>query len=182
MLAAGQILASILSPLLQRGTSSKPAQKVVFVATLTVILLTIASVNHVRLKDMYSRSWGEESYKLGLLLRQVSEPTDMVVTMSSDLGDPNVIYYSQRRGWTFPPADNDIDWSVFPEDDDYSIKMFESLRDRGADWLAIANTHQQELQEEHPKLLKHIETHCQLQTQRKFGSICKIASPTNEVS
>ncbi len=181
MLATGQFVAAIIPPFLQQYAPPKSTQKIVFIATITVILLTIASVSHVRLKDMYSRSWGEESYELGLLLRQISEPKDLVVTMSSDLGDPNIIYYSQRRGWTFPSANNDIDWSVFPEDENYSIEMFEDLRSRGADWLAIAATHQQELQDEHPKLLKHIETHCQIQAQRKFGSICKIASSTSEV-
>ncbi|MGB3574324.1 MAG: hypothetical protein WBA01_19990, partial [Phormidesmis sp.] len=181
MLATGQFVAAIIPPFLQQYVPPKSTQKIVFIATITVILLTIASVSHVRLKDMYSRSWGEESYELGLLLRQISEPKDLVVTMSSDLGDPNIIYYSQRRGWTFPSANNDIDWSVFPEDENYSIEMFEDLRSRGADWLAIAATHQQELQDEHPKLLKHIETHCQIQAQRKFGSICKIASSTSEV-
>ena len=126
---------------------------------------------------MYSQPYGRESYALGQRLRQVSEPKDMVMTMASDLGDPNIIYYSERRGWTFPPGINDIDWSVFPEDDDYSIELFEGLRRQGANCLAITATQQSELQENHSKLADHIEATCQLQEQNEFGSICKIAPP-----
>ena len=178
MLAASRFLASVVSPLFQRESSQKSTRKTVLVATITTILLVISSVSHVRLKSMYSRPYKEESYELGQLLRQISEPEDMVVAMSSDLGDPNVIYYSQRRGWTFPPANNDIDWSVFPEDESYSIEMFEDLRIRGADWLAISSTQTPILQTNYPTLAKHIETNCQIQTQSEFGSICKITPPS----
>ena len=177
MLKVGTFLASVLSPLLARYSSHKSTRKIVFITTIFAVLLVISSVSHVRLKGMYSRPWGEESYELGQLLRQVSQPGDMVMSMSSDLGDPNVIYYSQRRGWTFPPANNDIDWSVFPEDESDSIEMFEDLRVRGTNWLAITQTQVPVLQTEYPTLAKHIEANCQIQTESEFGSICKIVPP-----
>ncbi|PSO83906.1 MAG: glycosyl transferase, partial [Cyanobacteria bacterium QS_5_48_63] len=77
--------------------------------------------------------------------------------MASELGDPNAIYYSQRRGWVFPPASNDIDWSHLPENDSESIRMFESLRLKGADWLGIANEQKKDFRSEHPNLAEHIQ-------------------------
>ena len=138
-----------------------------------VALITILTVGHVRLKGMYSRGWKQQPYELGMLLRQASQPEDLVVTMSSDLGDPNVIYYSQRRGWTFPPASNDIDWSQFPPEED-AIQMFESLREQSADWFAIAQRHNKNFKENYPQVAAHIEATCELYQTTQAGVIYRI--------
>ncbi|PSP36569.1 MAG: hypothetical protein BRC57_01290 [Cyanobacteria bacterium QS_8_48_54] len=126
---------------------------------------------------MYSRPYGDESYKLGSALQQVSQPGDLVVTMASELGDPNAIYYSQRRGWVFPPASNDINWSHLPENDSESIRMFESLRLKGADWLGIANEQKKDFRSEHPNLAEHIQRTCQFHSRSKDYYICRILTP-----
>lgn len=142
--------------------------------TLIIVLTSILGFGHVYLKSMYSRSWKQESYELGIMLREMSQPGDLVVTMASDLGDPNVIYYSRRRGWTFPPADNDIHWDRFPENDNDSIRMFEDLRQKGADWLAIAAERDQDFWSHHPKLVAHIKSTCEYQTGDQSGIIYRI--------
>lgn len=96
--------------------------------------------------------------------------------MSGDLGDPNVIYYSRRRGWTFPLASNDIDWSVFPPEED-AVQMFESLRERGADWLVIAQQHNKNFRANHPQVAKHLETTCDLCSNIQAGAIYRILLP-----
>lgn len=140
------------------------------------ILIVVGISGQSLLGNLYDRSYGDESYRLGLALQQVSQPGDLVVTMASDLGDPNALYYSSRRGWVFPPASNEIDWSILPEDDNESIEMFESLRDRGADWLGIANEHQN-LKNEHPKLYEHLKRTCRHYSNNEYGVICRILPP-----
>lgn len=127
-----------------------------------MLVLTVALFGQTNLEDMYNRSYGDESFQLGVALQQASQPGDLVVTMSSDLGDPNAIYYSQRRGWTFPPVDNEIDYSRLPDDDDFSIELFEQLRAEGADWFGVAAANFQMLWVEHPELTAHIEETTQL--------------------
>jgi hypothetical protein len=168
---AGHALISIKSSL-SRFTS--PAISLTIVI---VILLTISGFGHIRLKPLYSWSYGDESYKLGLALRQVSQPGELVVTMASQLGDPNAIYYSQRRGWVFPPASNDIDWSIFPEDDNDSIRMFEELRAKGADWLGIASERRKDFWKDHPILVEHINRTCEFHSKSEDWVICRILTP-----
>jgi ABC-type polysaccharide/polyol phosphate export permease len=137
-------------------------------------LFVISLLGQSLLRSMYYRSYGNESYELGLALQQVSHPGDLVVTMASDLGDPNAIYYSQRRGWIFPPASNDIDWSQLPADDDISIQMFEELRAEGAKWLGIANERTKDFWSEHPKLVEHIKRTSELQLESPSYVIYRI--------
>ncbi|MGB3293264.1 MAG: glycosyltransferase family 39 protein [Phormidesmis sp.] len=155
MIAMAASISSIAASALQQKLSPELVRKTAAVVSIAIILSTILSFGHVRLKSMYSRNWKQQSYELELLLRQASQPGDLVVTMSSDLGDPNVIYYSRRRGWTFPPASNDIDWSQFPPEED-AIQMFESLRERGADWLAIAQRHNRDFRANYPQVAEYI--------------------------
>jgi hypothetical protein len=79
--------------------------------------------------------------------------------MANVLGDPIVIYYSQRRGWLFPPPPV-VDVTALPEDDRESIQTFEKLRARGAAWLGIVGPQQMRLRREHPLLLAHFERTC----------------------
>ena len=105
--------------------------------------------------------YAQYDYELGLALRRVSQPRDLVVTMASVLGDPIVIYYSQRRGWLFPPPPVE-DVTALPEDDHESIRMFDKLRAQGAAWLAMVASQQAELKRDHPLLLAHFQRTCRL--------------------
>lgn len=131
--------------------------RVIFFSTLGMFVFAIALTGYVRLEKMYEHPYADESYQLGLALHQVSQPDDLVVTMASDLGDPNAIYYSRRRGWTFPPALNEIAWNELPKDDDFAIQLYENLRTNGADWFGIAAENFDTLWIEHPQLAAHIE-------------------------
>jgi len=166
---AGHGLVSITS------VQTRVVRWIPFVIAGTFILI-IGLLGHTNLKAMYSRPYGEESYHLGLRLRHYSQPGELVVTMASDLGDPNALYYSQRRGWTFPPASNEIDWSKFPEDDSDSIRMFESLQKMGADWLGVANERKKDFWVDHPRLVKYIQNNCRFVEKNKYGVIYQIVN------
>ncbi len=154
----------------------KFAQPFVPLIFILITLLTIGNFSYKNLKYMYA-PFKDESYKLGLTLREISQPGDLVVTMASQLGDPNVIYYSQRRGWTFPPAIPTIDWSKLPENDQDSIAMFEQLRNKGADWLAIADERKKDFWQYHPVLVDYINKNCELKKKTSAGVIYRILSP-----
>ena len=81
--------------------------------------------------------------------------------MANVLGDPIVIYYSQRRGWLFPPPPT-VDLIELPEDDRESIEMFEELRARGAAWLGIVGQQRAKRRQKRPRLLAHFERTCRL--------------------
>jgi hypothetical protein len=134
-------------------TSVRSLLKVTIIAA---SLATIAVLGATRLRLLYY-PFSEESYELGLALRQVSQPQDLVVTMANDLGNPIAIYYSQRRGWPFPPPTPGRDFVELPADDGESIQMFEELRAKEAAWLGIVAAQQGVLRREHPLLLAHFE-------------------------
>jgi len=119
-------------------------------------LILIAVLGTIRLKRVYYPA-AKHDYELGLALRQVSQPHDLVVTMATILGDPIVIYYSHRRGWLFPPPSPSRDFIELPEDDSESIRAFEELRAEGARWLGIVAAQHAKLRQKHPLLLAHFE-------------------------
>jgi hypothetical protein len=83
-------------------------------------------------------TWAQGSFRIGTALERVSREGDLVVTVGHYVGDPTSIYYSRRRGWSFPPAlGAKEDWIIFGPDDQRAIRMFELLRFQSADWLAI---------------------------------------------
>ncbi|OLE97614.1 MAG: hypothetical protein AUG75_06170 [Cyanobacteria bacterium 13_1_20CM_4_61_6] len=134
-------------------TSVRSLLKVAIIAS---SLATIGVLGTKRLRLLYY-PFSEQGYELGLALRQVSQPRDLVVTIANDLGNPIVIYYSQRRGWPFPPPTPSRDFVELPADDRESIQMFEELRAKGAAWLGIVAAQQGVLRREHPLLLAHFE-------------------------
>jgi hypothetical protein len=137
------------------------------IAVLAAIILVIGGYGQKNLKKMYSPPepyWdATQGYKMGLALSQISSPKDLVVTISNDIGEPVAIYYSQRRGWVFPPAWNDYEWSKLPKDDNEAIRRFEGLRFQGADWFGIVNEHRKELTDKYPKFMEYIERTCKLE-------------------
>jgi hypothetical protein len=124
-------------------------------------LIIIAVSGTIRLRRMYYPA-AEDDYELGLALRRVSQPHDLVVTMANVLGDPIVIYYSQRRGWLFPPPSPSRDIIELPEDDSESIRAFEELRAEGARWFGIVAAQHAKLRQKHPLLLAHFQRNSRL--------------------
>jgi hypothetical protein len=141
-------------------------------ALIVTFVIAVAISGYRSLKDSF-QSYSESGYKMGLALRQVSDPNDLVVTFPEFLGDPVAIYYSRRHGWEFPPA---FAWGEITQDWEESIKGERAIRwlrvlqARGARWVGIV-VHQKdriwrlnpdladyiqrefELREEHPEYL-----------------------------
>ena len=128
------------------------------VIAVSLIIITVSgTIALIRMCYPYA----QQGYELGLALRQVSQPRDLVITMANVLGDPIVIYYSQRRGWLFPPPPT-VDVTELPADDRESIQMFEELRTEGAVWLGMVAAQQAKLERDHPLLLAHFQRVCRL--------------------
>lgn len=127
-------------------------------ALIAVILLTVIGVGHKKLKDFALYPWAENGYKLGVALRQATQPTDLVITLASTSGDTVAVYYSQRRGWTFPPAytGSTLDWSKEINDKE-AIELLKELVNKGADWLGIVEDQKSKLWKENPQLVKYLE-------------------------
>jgi hypothetical protein len=121
--------------------------------------------------------YAQEAYKLGLALRQMTKSDDLVVTMANAIGDPVVIYYSQRRGWIFPPVGSGKTWTQLPEDDNKAIRLLDGLRAQGAGWLGIVNEHRDDIWKNHPLLAEYIEHTCELKQESPEWVIYRILPP-----
>ena len=77
-----------------------------------VLLLLVIAVHGLALKNLrvLYHPYARESRELGLALARASQPTDLVVTIARDIGDPTAIHYSHRRGWVFPPPWPGVSW------------------------------------------------------------------------
>jgi 4-amino-4-deoxy-L-arabinose transferase-like glycosyltransferase len=139
----------------------RPSSSVVVRTSVIAVSLIIIAVSGTIALIRMCYPYAQRDYELGLALRRISQPRDLVVTMASVLGDPIVIYYSQRRGWLFPPPPV-VDVSALPEDDHASIRMFEELRAEGAVWLGMVASQQAKLKRDHPVLLAHFQRTCRL--------------------
>ena len=123
------------------------------------MLILIGAFGQLGLKYMY-HPYAYESYSLGLALRQVSKPEDLVVTVSNAFAEPTTIYYSHRRGWVFPPA---FTWEKeLLREDHEAIRVFEELRSSGADWFGIVDESVHKLRKQNPVFMQHIIDTCEL--------------------
>ncbi len=104
------------------------------------ILLGVLVFGRIATSGLYLEN-ARESRELGLALARLAAPQDLVVTIANDVGDPVAIYYSDRRGWVFPPLGKlgHKYWNLVPADPAANIKFFEYLRRRGADWFGIVS-------------------------------------------
>jgi len=148
-------------------------------ATVATILLIIGGFGQKHLRNMYNPPWDStKNYKLGLALRQISAPDDLVVTIPFGNIEPVAIYYSQRRGWSFPPLWPEVGWwDEMIEDNNEAIRLFEKLRTQGADWLGIVNSRRNKLWESNSKFMRHIERTCELKQETPEYAIYRILSP-----
>jgi hypothetical protein len=144
---------------------------------LGVILLIVVVVGQGVLKTMYKPEHATQSYRMGLALHEMTQPGDLVVTLANDIGDPVAIYYSQRRGWVFPPADIDRAWNELPANDDESILLFDQLRTQGAGWFGIVNERKKDFWVDHPKLVEYIKRTSEFKIKTDDYVIYRIRNP-----
>ena len=62
-----------------------------------------------------------------------------MIAVSSEIGNPQPIYYSRRRGWVFPAGGGDRDWTLLLEDD-AAIAELQALQAQGADLFGMTLT------------------------------------------
>jgi 4-amino-4-deoxy-L-arabinose transferase-like glycosyltransferase len=141
-----------------------------------ILLFSIGMSGQKGLSYMYY-PYAQEAYKLGLALRQMTQSGDLVVTMANAIGDPVAIYYSQRRGWIFPPVGSGKTWTQLPEDDNKAIRLLDGLRAQGAGWLGIVNEHRDDIWKNHPLLAEYIEHTCELKQESPEWVIYRILPP-----
>ena len=156
------------------------------IAIIVLCLLVILRSGHKRLQAMYvpPPPWNAtQSYRMGLALREVSQPGDLVVTIPNDVGEPVAIYYSGRRGWVFPPPWPGVQWSnQWAESDARLIHLFEQLRGQGADWFGVVADQQAELRQRYPRFLAHIERTGQLRRRDESYLIYAIPPSSSKAS
>jgi 4-amino-4-deoxy-L-arabinose transferase-like glycosyltransferase len=141
-----------------------------------VVLLVLLGIGQVALQAMYDPEHAAKSYQLGLGLREMTQPGDLVVTLASDPRDPTAIYYSQRRGWIFPPADVERGGNALPKDDRESIRLLDELRAQGARWLGITND-REDFWVEHDELVSYVKKTCEFVVKTDAYVIYRIRSP-----
>jgi Dolichyl-phosphate-mannose-protein mannosyltransferase len=151
------------------------ARSPALIATIAAILLIIGGVGQRNLSNVYN-PYAEQSYKLGLALRQISQPGDLVTTIPTDIGNPIAIYYSQRRGWIFPPAWSNIPWwDDLPKGEDKGlIADLNQLRSQGADWLGIVNQQKNKIWQSNPIFMQYIQRTCELKQESPDWLIYRI--------
>ncbi|MBK9715799.1 MAG: glycosyltransferase family 39 protein [Kouleothrix sp.] len=157
------------------GSQSSSARSALLRVGLVVLLLTGVCLNV--LPTLYKPDHATQSYRMGLALREMTQPNDLVVTLANDIGDPVAIYYSQRRGWVFPPADIDRAWNELPEDDAEAIQLFDQLRAQGANWFGVVNERKKDFWVDHPELVDYIKRTCEFKVKTDDYVIYRIMTP-----
>jgi len=172
--AAAALAANAIAAIARLGPTSLRRPGAIIVAA--AALLVIGVSGQLGLQYMYT-GYARESYSLGLALRDMTQPDDLVVTMANDFGDPVAIYYSRRRGWVFPPAEQGHAWDRLPDDDAATIRMLEELRAQGAKWLGIVDERKKDFWLSHPKLVEHVKRTCEFKIKADQYVIYRILTP-----
>ena len=79
---------------------------------------------------------GQASVELGQQVEVLSDPTDLVVMVAFDCGDPISVYYTRRRGWVFPPYGIPGEFGYYT-DNDTGIALIQDLKRQGARWFGV---------------------------------------------
>lgn len=120
------------------------------------------------LPNLYTSQMSNPDYKLGMALAKAKKKGDLVVTITQELGNPVAIYYSQCRGWLFPPpviGTKKYSLYEFPESDATSIKVLEDLRSNGANWFGIVKEQFNTINSKHPGFVNYLNDHYQVYEQ-----------------
>jgi 4-amino-4-deoxy-L-arabinose transferase-like glycosyltransferase len=83
------------------------------------------------------KPWAQVGYELGNEIARLSGPNEGIIAASGSAGNPVAIYYSRRRGWLFPPAAGDYNYSLYTSNED-AIAKLQELQRLGAKWFGIA--------------------------------------------
>ncbi|MFW6068526.1 MAG: ArnT family glycosyltransferase [Chloroflexota bacterium] len=140
------------------------------------MLLAIWLVGRVGLNWM-RHPYAYDDYSMGLALGDVTTSDELVVTITSDLGDPVAIFYSRRRGWPFPPLRPFLGWNRLPATDRRAIDLFEDLRAQGAGWLGIVAPRREALQQQYPDFMAHLRQSTALWSENEQYTIYRIEPP-----
>jgi hypothetical protein len=103
------------------------------------------------------RPWSQADYELGLALRRLAPPNDLVVVSGTTEGDPTAIYYSRRRGWIFPPLNTRNPASLDAFGGRGAIPVLEDLRRRGAGWYGVVAPQRDAMARTRPAFLRYVD-------------------------
>jgi 4-amino-4-deoxy-L-arabinose transferase-like glycosyltransferase len=134
---------------------------------------TLLLTGQLALRWMY-HPYAEHGRALGLALRELTSPGELVVTIAGDPGDPVAILYSGRRGWVFPPARPAASWGAMPEDDEAAIRMLDELRAEGASWFGYVKIGGIDLLTDHPAFAEHLERTCEDAAESEAWYVCQL--------
>jgi hypothetical protein len=171
--------ALIILSTLTTGTITTISQTVI--VRIAIISIFVCFSGYNTLKILYNPHYALKSYYMGLELKKISQPQDLVVTIAEDIGDPVPIYYSQRRGWVFPPADQ---WAPqeLAKEDSTSIRQLEILRSKGADWFGMVIQHHQDIEQNHPQFASYLKDTYPIQIATESFIIYRLIKPETTVS
>jgi 4-amino-4-deoxy-L-arabinose transferase-like glycosyltransferase len=128
------------------------------VLALTVGLLLAAWIvvaGREVLRNTFTDEYYISDYRMGLRLRNLRQPDDLVIVLAREVGNPIAIFYSGGRGWVFPPAGKDA-WDRLPTTAAQSVATLEQLREQGADWFAIQRGQYQTIQQSYPLFASYL--------------------------
>lgn len=97
-----------------------------------LLFLWFSYLSFAAVKGKYE-SWNFSARNMGLEIQQISAPTELIAVI--DGGDSTALYYSNRKGWHFPPFLGGDTGSKG------SIRRLEAIRKEGARYLAIGEYH-----------------------------------------
>ncbi len=121
--------------LIARATENRPSWPW-FYMRMGVLGATVVGFGTLPGTAIMKRPGAMAAFELGSDLERITQPGDLVIAMAPNVGDPIAIYYSRRRGWVFPPAGGQNDWSIFYEND-VAIASLENLKAAGAKWFGV---------------------------------------------
>lgn len=123
---------AIASGLTMSSASVLPAIfRVGAICGLQVFTGTLPALNELQ------KPWSQVGYELGNELARRTGSNDGLIAVSGSAGEPVAIYYSRRRGWLFPPAAGDYNYSLYTSNED-AIAKLQELQRLGAKWFGIA--------------------------------------------
>jgi len=160
--------------------ASRYIQFPALVIVLTAIVLAITSgFRYKALSHGFNPYYAQtqEGYELGVALSQITQPSDLVVAVAEEIGNPIGIYYSQRKGWVFPPVWSEAEWWDDIKDDGAAIESLEELRQKGAKWFGIAAHQKNKILQNNIELAQYIQQNCDLYRENSKWTIYQLPPP-----
>lgn len=139
-------------------------RKVVIATSGLLLFAWIAVSNRRVLRNTFTDNYYKTDYRMGMRLRELRQPGDLVVVLAREVGSPIAIFYSGGRGWVFPPAGK-VAWDKLPPSDAACIATLDELRKKGAAWFAIYRQQYDVIKNSYPQFAQYIVTHFQLRAE-----------------